>query len=310
MPGMTRFPLSPLAGYAVGGLALVLVVHPLLLSELEPDGRKFAAKADAMTVPEQNGRNGNPQFEAPNYPWEQDQDATIIANLATGSLRDSLLKWLTSERGVHAETLMVSIGALAGFAAQNAAFRSIGPPGTPIPKDAIVTAEAGGEKYYFGDRINGYLVRQAGENRFPLWGYIAAAALQAGMAEKDMPDVRDMFGHVAKTIGTPDFGIPRAPKEHPTHLTPRKALEAFWPGAKELLSNADGVLVNGLTGLDELRRTGVAEEHWPLVIALVARQLIIMAKDTLEPSLALSLVMESAIAMSKVDPKTVPQKRS
>jgi len=65
-----------------------------------------------------------------------------------------------------------------------------------------VVAEAGGERYYFGDRINSYLVQQSGEYAYPLWGFIAAAALQAGMPEKDMPDVREMFAHVAKTIGT------------------------------------------------------------------------------------------------------------
>jgi hypothetical protein len=137
-------------------------------------------------------------------------------------------------------------------------------------------------------------------------GFLAAAALQAGVAQKDLPDIREMFGYVANTIGTPDFGIPRPAQEHPTHLTPRKALESFWPGTKALLSNADGVLVSGLIGLDDLRDTGVAEAHWPLVNALVTRQLVPMAKDTLDPRIAFSLVMESAIAMSKVDPGTIP----
>jgi hypothetical protein len=204
------------------------------------------------------------------------------------------------------------IGAIAGFAAQNAARASLEPPGTPIPRDAFVTVEAGGERYYFGDRINGHLIRQSGQSKFPLWGYIAAAALQAGMAQKDMPDTDDMFRHIARSIGTPEFGIPRAPKEHPQYLTPRKALEAFWPGAKELLSNANGMLVRSksgrpLSGLDDLVSLGVAVEHWPLVTALVARQYILMAKDTLAPRIALSLMMESAIAMSKVDPKTIPE---
>jgi hypothetical protein len=245
--------------------------------------------------------------EAVKLPW--DPNHAIIPNLTIGSVGHSLLNWLTGERGVHAETLLVSTGALAGFAAQNAAFRSIGPPGTPITNRAIVIAEAGGEQYYFGDRINGYLVRQSGEYAYPLWGFIAAAALEAGMADKDMPDVRELFAHAAKTIGTPDFGIPRAPKEHPTHLTPRKALETFWPRTKELLSNADGVLVKGLSGLESEPegRTSVPEAHWPLVMALVARGFILKTKDILEPRLALTLVMESAIAMSKIDPKTIPQ---
>jgi hypothetical protein len=49
----------------------------------------------------------------------------------------------------------------------------------------------------------------------------------------------------------------------------------------------------------------VAQEHWPLVVALVARQFI-MVKDTIAPRVALSLVVDSAIAMSKVDLKTIP----
>jgi hypothetical protein len=256
---------------------------------------------------EQNGRGAGPRLEAPNLPWEGDADGEIIANLTIGSLRDSILKWLTGDRGVHAETLMVTIGALAGFAAQNAALRSLGPPGTPVPKGGLGTAEAGGETYYFGDRINCYLVRQAGESQYPLWGYIAAAALEAGMAQHAMPDEREMFAHVARTIGTPNFGIPRAPKDHPSHLTPRMALEGFWPSTKALLSNADDVLLRGLKSLP-LHGMSVAEEHWPLVTGLVARQFILMAKDTLDPRISLCLVMESAIAMSKVDPKAIPQK--
>src|SRR5882724_1435219 len=57
--------------------------------------------------------------ETVQYPWAGTDDE-IVVNLAIGSLRDSLMMWLTSERRVHAETLLVSIGAIAGFAAQAA----------------------------------------------------------------------------------------------------------------------------------------------------------------------------------------------
>jgi hypothetical protein len=138
--------------------------------------------------PAEGKRGGEMTVAALDLPW--DPDDAIIPNLTIGSVGHSLLKWLTGERGVHAETLLVSVGALAGFAAQNAAFRSFGPPGTPLPNGAIVMYEAGGEHYYFGDRINGYLVQQSGQYAYPLWGFIAAAALEAGMPEPDMPDVR------------------------------------------------------------------------------------------------------------------------
>jgi hypothetical protein len=43
------------------------------------------------------------------------------------------------------------------------------------------------------------------------------------------------------------------------------------------------------------------------VIDLVARQCVLMSKSALDPKIGVALLMESAIAMSKVDPKTVPQ---
>jgi hypothetical protein len=265
-------------------------------------------------------RGSDVATEAVKLPW--DGNDSIIPNLTIGSVRDSLLIWLNGARdtpvenyvwvnggnGVHAATLMVAVGALAGFAGQTAAFASVGSPGTPIPDRSIVMVEAGGERYYFGDRINGYLLHQQGQYAYPFWGFVAAAALQAGMPQADMPDLNDMFAHISRTVGTPDFGIPRAAKDHPTKLTPRQALERFWPGTKHLLSNADGVLVRGMHGMppDEARAS-VPVAHWPLIMGLVARQYIAMAKGALDPRTALSLMMESAITMSKVDPKTVPQ---
>jgi hypothetical protein len=247
------------------------------------------------------------RIQSQTLPWQGGDDAEIIANLTIGSLGHSILNWLTSERGVHAETLLVVIGALAGFTAQNAAFRSIGPAGTPISDGTIVTAEAGGERYYFGDRINGFLVQEKGGSQYPLWALIAAAALQAGMAQTEVPDVGEMFAHITKTIGTPAFGIPRVPAELKPQLTPRQALEAFWPRAKALLRNADGVLVKALSGLEPLRGASVPEAHWPLVVTLVAQGFIARVKEVIRPRIALCVVMESAIAMSKVDPKTIPQ---
>jgi hypothetical protein len=42
---------------------------------------------------------------------------------------------------------------------------------------------------------------------------------------------------------------------------------------------------------------------------MVAQQFVTMTKDTLDPRIGLALLMESAIAMSKVDPKTVSDQK-
>lgn len=242
-----------------------------------------------MTDIERGGR-----IAAVTLPWIPDGE--IEANLAVGSLRDSLLTWLTTNRGVHVETLMTAVGSLAGFAAQNAVWDQLRKAGKPVAKDAFAVATtASGEKFYFGDLLNGYLIPE-GARDWTLWGFTAAAAVEAGLPEGELPDYADMFRHVSETIGTADFGVPRVPEDHRPHLLPKAALVTFWPRARLILESRDG------PGPEP---KGVAPEHWPAVLGLVARQCILMSKDALDPALSLRLVMESAIAMSKIDPETV-----
>lgn len=251
------------------------------------------------------------------YPWANTDDE-IAVNLAIGSLRDSMLKWLTTERGVHAETLLVSIGAIAGFAAQCAVQERIknrdvpgahkGMPGEELgtllrERGLAVQATAkSGEVYFFGDLLNSYLVQQPPTIDPPLFAILAAAAMEAGAKRTELPDVIPMFKRASQTIGTSDYGILAPPKPLSPHYTPREALNEFWPRVKFIFERTDGQGV-----VEPAKGHNVKPEYWPLITALVARQFLMMAKDSIEPRVALALIMESAIVMSKVDPKSVPQ---
>ena len=255
--------------------------------------------------------------QAIQYPWAGTDDQ-IVVNLAIGSLRESLMQWLTTERGVHAETLLVSIGAIAGFAAQCAVEERIrkrevpgatrdmpGPEFSKLLHDrglAVQVTAKSGETYQFGDLINGYLVRQVTTVNYPLFGILAAAAAEKGAKYDDLPDPIPMFRHASQTIGTSEYGILHPPKPLDPQFTPRQALDKFWPRAKFIFERTDG---QGSVGPAKGR--SVRPEYWPLVSALVARQFLLMAKDTIDPRIGVGLIMESAIVMSKVDPKTVPQ---
>ena len=247
------------------------------------------------------------------FPWK-DSDDEIPVNIAIGSLRESLLAWLKTERGVHMETLLCSIGALAGFAAQTAAFGRVEKRDFPGADPGMATAAMAehlrnanlmvvantksGEAFYFGDLINGYIVPQP-TNDYSLWNFVAAAAIEAGLAPAELPDYRGLFRFAAQSVGTPEFGVPRVAKEHQPQLMPCAALNLFWPRARFILTREDGPgPANG---------RHVPPHYWPLVIDLVARQFVLMSKTTLDLKIGVSLLMESAIAMSKVDPKTVPQ---
>jgi hypothetical protein len=254
--------------------------------------------------------------QAIQYPWAGTDDE-IVVNLAIGSLRESMMGWLTSERGVHAETLLVSIGAISGFAAQAAVNERIRKRDVPgISKDmsgpelskflgekglAVVVTAKSGETFYFGDLINGYLVHQVTTVDAHLFGILAAAAMQSGAKAADLPDPIPMFRHASQTVGTPEFGILHPPAPLSPQLTPREALDKFWPRVKFIFERTDG------QGVPPAKGRNVKPEYWPLISALVARQLLLFTKDIVEPRIGVALIMESAIVMSKVDPKTVPQ---
>ena len=251
------------------------------------------------------------------FPWKGTDDEAV-SNIAVGSLRESLLMWLKTERGVHAETLLVSIGSIAGFAALTASLPRVESRDIPLPAgaDKSISGEAlgnhlresglilmatakSGEKYYFGDLINGYLVQQVTTVDIPLWNLIAGVAIQGGVKPAELPDYKEMFGHTARAIGTPEFGSGKAIKQHPPQLGARQALDLFWPRAKFIMTRTDGP--------GPAQGRSVPVKYWPFVTAMVAQQFVSQAKDVVDPRVGVALVMEAAIAMSKVDPAAVPQ---
>ncbi len=231
------------------------------------------------------------------FPWGAGGE--ITTNLTIGSLRESMLMWLKDQRGIHAETLLLVIGALAGFAGQCAAWDKLAKRQSLDSGVAISTIGLkSGEKLYFGDLINGFLVPQ-GVTEYPLSGFVHAAARSVGVGDNELPDYREMFEYIASNIEKqPDFGVPRTPDNHRPMLRPRQALDIFWPRARFIMTRTDNQMALG---------KNVPTELWPVVTGVVTNQFLTMTKDALDPRIGVRIVMETAIAMSKVDPKKVPQ---
>ena len=99
--------------------------------------------------------------------------------------------------------------------------------------------------------------------------------------------VANLFRHCEETAGTSQFGLPRLPDDHLPGILPRAALERFWPEARLFLALAEPLT-------------------WPLHMAHAAHKLMLAMKGSITPDLALKIVMEAAVPMSRVDPTTVP----
>jgi hypothetical protein len=268
------------------------------------------------------------------FPWSPVGD--FAANLAIGNLRESVLLWLRDERGVHAETLFVVMGALAGQAAAQAFWDR-----SPIMGvDFMDIGTRDGRHFFFGDALNAYIVRERGSVA-PLWDIVAGGAVTAGCAPSALPDWKEIFTHGTQSLGSPAFGIVRTPAEHQPAFQPMQALQQYWPMTRKILSQParEGVgpsvksaqekpeepasaprggfaqTVKGMFGKKkpqpgpqtDIWGETLARQHWPIVVGLVTQRFIGMTKDVLDPGWAVRIFMEAAVPMSKLHPREIPQ---
>lgn len=200
-----------------------------------------------------------------------------------------ILDWLTVEigdgsGGIHCETAMTVLGALAGFAAQQACWAEMAAHGTP-QQSVFNTARAkSGETFYLSNQVNELL---AGKGYPPsVLAIIADAAAKNG--GRDFPDIKGIFQNAAETMGSELFGRPRAPAAHAPRILPRDALNRYWRAAHSLVE----------------REHPAMRFRW---FAVAAGSLLIKMQKSCPADISFYLVMEAAVPMSKIDPATVPK---
>jgi hypothetical protein len=208
------------------------------------------------------------------------------ANKVSSEIVEMLFAELSDASGVHLETVLTTQGALAGFAGQMAIRETLIKPGK-IPEDKafLIATTNFGETYYFGDLLNEILFSNK-PGIVSVSGMIGGAAQQSGA--KTLPDIRDIVRHVAGTVGGGGFGIPRLPSHLMPRIPPIELLDRFWNPMRNFLV----VNVHSPT-------------QWPLVMALAAQKVIVMAKDTLDPALAAQIVMEAMIPWASINPAKI-----
>jgi hypothetical protein len=190
-----------------------------------------------------------------------------------------IINALKDRKGVHIESLLTALGALAGFSCQMSIREELIESGKIPENGAFVIVEGvDGERYYFGDLLNAPLA----ESQYSIWDLSAGAAQQLGCTS--IPDVGGIFEHVAQTVGGKSFGIPQVPDTHRANDLPINYVKSLWPKI-----------------LPVIRPFCRKPSEWPILFGLAIQQDIYKEKDMIDPKLAVSIVMESAIPMSKVD---------
>jgi hypothetical protein len=189
---------------------------------------------------------------------------------------------------IHSETVLADIGALAGFAAQISIRKGVIEPQGLDPNSVLAEiVTKNDEKYYFSELLNWILFENLDAPPYSIWAYVRDAVPEQNRAL--LPDVAEIVGRAARTIGTARFGVPRLPPEHMPHTLPRAALHAHWRAVQR-----------------ELEGSSRDPSEWPYDLACAAQWQMLTSRDRLALPLAATIVMEAAIPMSKVDPRKVP----
>jgi hypothetical protein len=208
---------------------------------------------------------------------KQVSDAHIAAKIAAGAIVERILSTMSDDKGVHVESAFAALGSLAGYACQQSALKEMKSNKSTGGEDAIVTiSDEQGNHYYYGNGINQPLL----EDKLSVWSLVGGAVQSY---DGTLPDVNAIVEHTTASIGTPEFGQPRLPEDHPIRYTPIQCLELWQPLKTEILDNLP-----------------VPAGDWGMAYALAIQSLMDQAKEVLSPSIAGLIVMECAVPMSKV----------
>ena len=195
-------------------------------------------------------------------------------------INQRIISALKNERGVHIESLLSVLGSLAGYACQVAVREEmVVQQRTPENQAFVIVESKDGSRYFFGDNLN----KPLAESQYSIWALTAGAVNYLG---KKPPDISEIFKHVSNSLGTYQFGIPRIADNHTPIALPIAYLNDVWP---HILPIAMGYCET--------------PSELPILFGLAIQQAIFMGKDTIDPVLAATIVMECAIPMSKVDLK-------
>ncbi len=206
-------------------------------------------------------------------------DPLVGLKIGAKEVNQRLINGLKNEKGVHIESFHTVLGSLAGFSCQMSLREELADQARASSEKVVLAVASGadGKKYYFGDSLN----KPLAESQYSIWSLAAGAAQKLGAT---VPDVGEIFAHVAATVGGDAFGIPRIPDDHSPGDLPLNYLKVIWPSIFPVVAQFSD-----------------KPSEWPILFGIAIQEAIMMAKGVIDPCLAVTIVMESAVPMSKVD---------
>lgn len=185
---------------------------------------------------------------------------------------------LAPELGPPAETLLATLGALAGYAAQ-ASVRTVRVKvGGQSEAEVFDIRVADQQRYFFNGEVDRFLTGERDSLKVRLEQARKTLGLQS------LPDIADILRHVAESAGDRYFGVLRVPDPNRPVRKPVFLLNRLW---QPLFA--------------ELRTYCQAPGEWPLLYFYAIEEALYLTRGAVDPAVAMTIILESAASMARVD---------
>lgn len=189
-----------------------------------------------------------------------------------------LMAAMKEDRGVHIDSLLAALAALAGHACQASVREELVEQRGFDERQVFVVLQApDGRLRYRGELIDDALF----DHRHSVWRLVGTRARQLGA--EDLPDLRELRAHVGARLLDPDFGLPRWPRGSGAASSPEAYLREHWAAFHALASAGCA-----------------APRQWPIACGLAIVEVMTHGTRAIPPEAALKLVMECALPMSRI----------
>ncbi|TAD82588.1 MAG: hypothetical protein EAY70_03315 [Sphingomonadales bacterium] len=150
----------------------------------------------------------------------------------------------------------------------------------PFEGDPILEQQIGGKTYFCGDLPTRYLY----ESQFSLLNIALPYAMKHGAAiEHDF--LHEPVAHAMKTVGTPQFGVPRLPAANRLNAKPLELARTAWPQADHLFDTVQ-----------------LALQFRPAALGFAIGKAFDTAGTVIDPLVMATIAVECAVPMSMSDP--------
>lgn len=211
-------------------------------------------------------------------------DPNARQQLVGGLICDMVCQLIKNDRGVRVEDLIAVLASVGGFSCIFSVLYILKHKGIPPQSVGVMSVAASdGHTYYIGEPLNQYLV----SNPISLLGLTIGNAQKFG-SQITNDFLLEVIKRSASELGSEAFGKPILPAENMPSDTLFNLVQMMWPRIREMLRIYD-VMVG----------------RFPEAMGFALAKAITLAKEAIDPSIAVRIAIECSVPMSKISPERV-----